>query len=194
MWDTHHTHVSSWGRKICPPPFTSGTPPPKNGHSQKTIVCGFCKKAGHSTEQCQKKPQALTTVPFKPSPRNLPTNKPAPSTGAVPHRDYSQIYCTALPDPASAPAPEHAPDLPARDPNPDPLSSPSLDPQPVPVRKTDSSYHSRSPPEGAPLQPMPELLMVTCEPVKPTKTSSSLPRSPADATMSKESAVSQMAV
>ncbi|XP_066941380.1 protein enabled homolog [Macrobrachium rosenbergii] len=47
----------------------------------QAITKVFCKKAGHSTEQCQNKPQVSPTATFKPSPENLPTNKPAPSTG-----------------------------------------------------------------------------------------------------------------
>ncbi|XP_066940006.1 uncharacterized protein [Macrobrachium rosenbergii] len=417
-----------------PSSFTSGTLPPKNGHLQRPVVSGFYKKAGHSTEQCQNKPQAPPTVPFKPSPGNLPTNRPAPFTGEVPRRDSSQSYCTAckvyghsptwakctnnkssapaitlavtnpkslgppaedpiyvapprgsyparllkafddsgpqislirkdkvpygatinrrklitiedinqfkmilptvqlrvtrphrskiynlevasyipggygilleqdfqspaklrqsrgpnppkhslsmsrpqtpalitlpvppkydvqwpppsrlipdpipvpgpapmpvpgpqidlspedpkldsqslpvplacteqcqapsvpnnkqipnkiiVPDPALVPAPEHASDLHSRDPNQDPLSPPSLAPLPVLVRETDPSNHSRSSTEGTASQPVPELAMVTCEPVTPTVTFSSLSWSPADTTMGKDSAMSQMA-
>ncbi|XP_066969261.1 uncharacterized protein [Macrobrachium rosenbergii] len=86
-WDTHHPQESSQQSKITPPTFLSGAPPPKNGQSQKPVVCGFCKKIGHSKEQCRsKQPEPLSP--------GQPTNKsPAPSAGAV-RRDFSQTFCT----------------------------------------------------------------------------------------------------
>ncbi|XP_066980964.1 uncharacterized protein [Macrobrachium rosenbergii] len=79
---------SSLQRKITPPAYLSGAPPPKNGQSQKPVVCGFCKKIGHAKEQCRSKPPASL------SPGQPPNKSPAPSTGAV-RRDFSQTFCTA---------------------------------------------------------------------------------------------------
>ncbi|XP_066963232.1 ESX-1 secretion-associated protein EspI-like [Macrobrachium rosenbergii] len=87
-WDTHHPQESSLQRKITPPAFLLGAPPPKNGHSQKPVVCGFCKKIGHSKEKYRSKPPE----PFSPG---QPTNKlPAPSARAL-RRDFSQTFCKA---------------------------------------------------------------------------------------------------
>ncbi|XP_066978819.1 tetra-peptide repeat homeobox protein 1-like [Macrobrachium rosenbergii] len=85
-----------------------------------------------------------------------------------------------VPDPALVPAPEHGPDLHSRDPNQDPLSSSGLVPLPASVREMDPSELSGSSTECAALQPVPELVMVTCEPITPTTSSSCLSQSPAD--------------
>ncbi|XP_066969158.1 tetra-peptide repeat homeobox protein 1-like [Macrobrachium rosenbergii] len=72
-----------------------------------------------------------------------------------------------VPDPALVPVPEHAPNLHSRGPTQDPLSSPSLAPLPAPVRETVPLDHSGSSPKGAASQPMPELVIDTCEPLTP---------------------------
>ncbi|XP_066961413.1 uncharacterized protein [Macrobrachium rosenbergii] len=90
------------------------------------------------------------------------------------------------------PLPGHAPDLYSRDPSLDPLSSPGLGPLPVLVRELDSPDQSRSSPTGVASQPVPELVITSCEPPTPTRTSSSLSQSSADTSMSKDSATPQL--
>ncbi|XP_066969133.1 uncharacterized protein [Macrobrachium rosenbergii] len=98
-----------------------------------------------------------------------------------------------VPGPTLVPVPEHNPDLHSRDPSPGHLSSPGLAPLPMLVRETDPSDRSRSSPKGAASQPMPELVILTCKPLTPTTTTSSLSQPLADATVSKDSTMSQMA-
>ncbi|XP_066958056.1 uncharacterized protein [Macrobrachium rosenbergii] len=80
-----------------------------------------------------------------------------------------------VPGPALVPVPEHASDLHSRDPSSDPLSSSGL----APLLN------------GAVSQPMPELVIATHEPPTPSRTSSSLSRSSADSSVSKDSATPQ---
>ncbi|XP_066962150.1 uncharacterized protein [Macrobrachium rosenbergii] len=68
----------------------------------------------------------------------------------------------------------------SREPSPDPLSSPILAPLPVPVGETDSSNHSGSSPKGTAVQPIPKLVIATCKPPTPARTSSYLTQSSAD--------------
>ncbi|XP_066972396.1 uncharacterized protein [Macrobrachium rosenbergii] len=88
MWETHHPQEGSMGRKINPPSLLGGSNSNKNGNSGKPLTCHYCKKTGHSFEQCRnKKPAPLS--PGKPT-----NNSPAPSTGAA-RKDFSQTFCTA---------------------------------------------------------------------------------------------------
>ncbi|XP_066970189.1 helicase SRCAP-like [Macrobrachium rosenbergii] len=93
-----------------------------------------------------------------------------------------------VPGPALVPVPEHSPDVHSRYPSPGLLSSPVLAPLPMPVRETDPSDQSRSSPKGAASQPVPELVILTCEPLMPPTTASAT-----DTTVSKDSAMSQVA-
>ncbi|XP_066944600.1 uncharacterized protein [Macrobrachium rosenbergii] len=95
-----------------------------------------------------------------------------------------------VPDPALVPAPKHPPDLHSREPSPDPLSPPGLALLPMPVMETDPSDHSGSSPKRVASQPVPELVILTCEPLTPT-TASFLSQSAADTTVSKDSAMSK---
>ncbi|XP_066966073.1 uncharacterized protein [Macrobrachium rosenbergii] len=91
-----------------------------------------------------------------------------------------------VPDSALVPAPEHYPDLYSRDPTQDPLSSPGLAPLPASVRETVPLDHSGSSPAGAASQPVPELVIVTCEPLTPPLTTSSLPQDSATSHLADE--------
>ncbi|XP_066960754.1 calphotin-like [Macrobrachium rosenbergii] len=98
-----------------------------------------------------------------------------------------------VPDSDLVPAPEHNPDLHSRDPTQDPLSSPGLAPLPASVREIVPLNHSGSSPKGVALQPVPELVIDTCEPLTPPPTASSLPQSIANAIASQDSAISHLA-
>ncbi|XP_066971776.1 tetra-peptide repeat homeobox protein 1-like [Macrobrachium rosenbergii] len=76
--------------------------------------------------------------------------------------------------PTLVPVPEHIPTLHSRDSSLGPLSFPGLAPLPVPVRETDPSNHSRSSPKGAASQPVPELVILTFEPLTSPTTASAV--------------------
>ncbi|XP_066973190.1 uncharacterized protein [Macrobrachium rosenbergii] len=163
MWETHHPQEGSTGQKINPPPLFGGSNSRKNGNSGKPLTCHYCKKAGHYFNQCWNK----QTAPL--SPRKPPNTSPAPSTGAVgPHSPThsSGTRNPPLPVPQSRLAPPGC----------------HKDVKFLPVPPDGSS------PKGAASQPVPELVIDTCEPSTPPPTVTALSPAATDTLVSRDSA------